>query len=91
MIATLITMLVVSFFCAPYLKKWRDFSGFFRWTTASQAVAALNWQMDQLVSRLELGRFSMAANLSALPTQIFVGLHEPSCGSFLFGQRRYHY
>jgi PST family polysaccharide transporter len=91
MIATPITMLVVSFFCAPYLKKWRDFSGFFRWTTASQAVAALNWQMDQLVSRLELGRFSMAANLSALPTQIFVGLHEPSCGSFLFGQRRYHY
>jgi O-antigen/teichoic acid export membrane protein len=82
-IATPITMVVVSYFCAPYLpaisiKKWRDFSGFFRWTTASQTVAALNWQMDQLilgrfVSRLELGRFSMAANLSALPTQIFVG------------------
>jgi O-antigen/teichoic acid export membrane protein len=82
-IATPITMLVVSYLFAPYLptlsiKEWRDFSGYFRWTTAAQAIAALNWQIDQLilgrfVSRLELGRFSMAANLSALPTQIFVG------------------
>jgi O-antigen/teichoic acid export membrane protein len=82
-IATPITVLVVSYLFAPYLptisiKEWRDFSGYFRWTTAAQAVAALNWQIDQLilgrfVSRLELGRFSMAANLSALPTQIFVG------------------
>ena len=82
-IATPITMLVVSYLFAPYLplisiKEWRDFSGYFRWTTAAQAIAALNWQIDQLilgrfVSRLELGRFSMAANLSALPTQILLG------------------
>jgi O-antigen/teichoic acid export membrane protein len=81
-IAAPITMLIVSYCYAPYLpalslKEWRDFSGYIRWTTASQAITALVWQMDQLmlgrfVSRLELGRFSMAANLSVLPTQIFV-------------------
>ena len=81
-IAAPITMLVVSYCYAPYLpalslKRWSDFSVFLRWTTASQTLAALAWQMDQLmlgrfVSRFELGRFSMAANLSVLPTQIFV-------------------
>lgn len=81
-IAAPVTMLVVSYCYAPYLpavslKEWRDFSGYLRWTTAAQALTALAWQMDQLllgrfVSRLDLGRFSMAANLSVLPTQIFV-------------------
>jgi len=81
-IATPIAMLVTSYCYAPYLptislSKWRDFVVYLRWTTASQAVTALVWQMDQLmlgrfVDRVELGRFSMAANLSVLPTQIFV-------------------
>jgi O-antigen/teichoic acid export membrane protein len=82
-IAAPVTMLVVSYCLAPYLptislKEWRTFAGYLRWTTASQAVAALVWQMDQLilgrfVDRFELGRFSMAANLAVLPTQILVG------------------
>jgi O-antigen/teichoic acid export membrane protein len=81
-IATPVTMVTLSYFYAPNLpaitiKEWRQFSGYLGWTTVAQAVMALNWQMDQLllgrlVSRFELGRFSMAANLSLLPTQVFV-------------------
>ena len=73
---------IASYFLAPYLPKlnlreWREFASFLGWSSASQAVNALNWQMDQLllgrfISRLELGRFSMAANLAVLPTQIIV-------------------
>ncbi|WP_423958820.1 lipopolysaccharide biosynthesis protein [Bradyrhizobium sp.] len=73
---------VISYWYAPYLptitlREWREFSRFLRWTTASQLVSALNWQMDQLllgrlISRLELGRYSMASNLSSMPWQILV-------------------
>lgn len=82
-IAAPVMMLVVSYIFAPYLpaislKEWRTFSKYLRFTTAAQAVTALVWQMDQLmlgrfVDRNELGRFSMASNLSALPTQILIG------------------
>jgi O-antigen/teichoic acid export membrane protein len=81
-IAAPLTMAVISFLYAPFrpaitLRKWRDFSGYLRWTTATQVMTATNWQMDQLllgkfVSRVELGRFSMASNLSAMPWQILV-------------------
>jgi len=81
-IAAPITMVVVSYVLAPYwprltLRKWRAFASFLGWSSASQAVNALNWQMDQLmlgrfVNRTELGRFSMAANLAALPSQVFI-------------------
>jgi O-antigen/teichoic acid export membrane protein len=73
---------VASYLLAPHwprltLRKWRAFAGFLGWSTAAQAVNALNWQMDQLllgrfISRPELGRFSMAANLAVLPTQVIV-------------------
>jgi O-antigen/teichoic acid export membrane protein len=82
-IASPATMLVVSYGFAPYLpaislKEWRAFARYLRWTTASQVITALVWQMDQLmlgrfVDRFELGRFSMAANLAVLPTQVLVG------------------
>jgi O-antigen/teichoic acid export membrane protein len=82
-IASPVMMLVVSYCFAPYLpalslREWRSFSKYLRFTTAAQAVAALVWQMDQLmlgrfVDRFELGRFSMASNLAALPTQILMG------------------
>jgi O-antigen/teichoic acid export membrane protein len=77
-----ITMATFSYFYAPYLpaitiKEWREFAAYLGWTTAGQPVSALNWQIDQLllgrfVSRFDLGHFSMAANLAALPIQIFV-------------------
>jgi PST family polysaccharide transporter len=73
---------VASYFLAPHrprltLREWREFGGFLGWSTASQAINALNWQMEQLllgrfISRPELGRFSMAANLAVLPTQVIV-------------------
>jgi PST family polysaccharide transporter len=81
-IVTPLTMIAFSYFYAPYLpaitiKEWREFAGYLGWTTAGQPLTALNWQMDQLllgrfVSRFDLGHFSMAANLAALPTQIFI-------------------
>jgi PST family polysaccharide transporter len=74
---------IISFILAPYfpaltLSKWNVFSGYLRWTTLTQALTATNWQMDQLllgrwVGRFELGSFSMAANLSSMPSQIFIG------------------
>jgi O-antigen/teichoic acid export membrane protein len=81
-IAAPVSMVILTYVLAPYwptltLQEWRKFSGFLGWSTASQVVNALNWQMDQLllgrfVNRLELGRFSMAANLAVLPTQVIV-------------------
>jgi O-antigen/teichoic acid export membrane protein len=81
-IASPITMLVVSYIYAPFLpaislRKWHDFAGYVRWTAFGQTIRALVWQMDSLmlgrfVNRFELGAFSMAANLVALPGQIFV-------------------
>jgi PST family polysaccharide transporter len=81
-IASPVTMLIVSYIYAPYLPvfslaKWRDFSTYVRWTTFGQTISALIWQMDPLmlgrfVNRYELGGFSMATQLAALPGQIFV-------------------
>ena len=81
-IASPVTMLIVSYMYAPYrpaisLKKWHEFSGYIRWTAFGQTIRALVWQMDALVlgryvNRFELGGFSMASNLAALPGQIFV-------------------
>jgi O-antigen/teichoic acid export membrane protein len=81
-IATPVVGDIISYIIAPYrprftLRAWRDFVDFLGWSTASQLVTALNWQMDQLllgrfVSQLQLGHFSMAANIAALPTQVIV-------------------
>jgi PST family polysaccharide transporter len=81
-IAVPITTSILSYIYAPYLpkitfKEWRAFGGFLGWTTVTQAITAANWQMDQLllgrfVNRFELGRFSMASNLSSIPWQIFI-------------------
>jgi PST family polysaccharide transporter len=81
-LAAPLTAAGLSYIINPYLprlslRKWRDFAGFLGWSTASQATGALNWQLDQLtlarfVSPLDLGRFSMAANLALLPTQVIV-------------------
>jgi O-antigen/teichoic acid export membrane protein len=82
-IASPVIMLVVSYIYAPFvpaisLRKWHDFATYVRWTTFGQTISALLWQMDPLlvgrfVNRFELGGYSMAGNLAALPGQIFVG------------------
>jgi PST family polysaccharide transporter len=77
-----VSMAILSHVAAPYrphlsLVAWREFASFFGWTTASQLMTAINFQLDQLIlarfiSPQQLGRFSMAANLSNLPTQIVI-------------------
>lgn len=81
-IAVPITASAISYLFAPYrprfaLAEWRAFGSFLGWTSVTQAVAATNWQMDQLilghwVDRFELGRFAMASNLASIPWQIFI-------------------
>jgi PST family polysaccharide transporter len=75
-----ITMATLSYILAPYrprltLKKWHVFSGFIKHSTATQVVAALNWQIDQLllgkfVNQERLGFYSMASNIASLPWQL---------------------
>ena len=82
MIANPVTVVAMTYFVAPYfptltVSKWRDFSNYLRWSTATQVITSFNWQMDQLllgklISRVELGQFSMASNLSFMPSQIIV-------------------
>jgi PST family polysaccharide transporter len=77
-----VSMAIISHVIAPYrprlsLVAWREFASFLGWSTASQVVNAVNYQLDQLtlarfVSPLELGRFSMATNLANLPSQAIV-------------------
>ncbi|MFT3941718.1 lipopolysaccharide biosynthesis protein [Rhodopseudomonas sp.] len=81
-IATPLTIAVASHIAFRYrprlsLAEWSAFSAFVRWSTINQLVGAMNWQIDQLmlgrmVSRQDLGRFSMASNLASLPTQVII-------------------
>jgi O-antigen/teichoic acid export membrane protein len=76
------TMFVLSYLLAPYrpafsLSAWREFAGVLGWNTASQSIAAVNWQWDQMVlgkfvSQSDLGHFTMANTLALLPVQVLV-------------------
>lgn len=75
-------MMALSFGFAPYrprlsLAEWPVFSHFVGWMTAAQTVGALNWQIDRLllarfVSKAELGSFSLAGDLAAVPEQALI-------------------
>jgi PST family polysaccharide transporter len=81
-LASPLTWVIISYIFAPYfptltLTEWNVFAKYLRWTTLSQLVIATNSQMDQLllgrfVSRFELGAFSVALSLCAMPNQIFI-------------------
>lgn len=81
-IATPATMVIVSYLLAPYrprlsLAEWPAFSRYVGWTTASQLLAALNWQCDRLilgryVPRARLGEYALANDLSYLPEQAII-------------------
>lgn len=81
-VATPAMMTVVSFSLAPCrprltLARWRDFAAFIGWTSASQAVSALNWQagrlvLSGLVNRAALGNFSLASDLALIPEQAVI-------------------
>lgn len=74
--------LAMSFALVPYrprftLAKWRLFSSFLGWLSAGQVFSALTWQVDRLMlgwamSKPAVGRFTIADNLSALPTQVLL-------------------
>lgn len=60
------------------LRRLGDFAGFMGWFTASQVVSALNWQYDRLmigayVPKALLGRYTVANDVSLIPTQSFIG------------------
>jgi PST family polysaccharide transporter len=75
-----ISQALMSYFVAPYRPRlsfveWRAFAGFLGWSTASQLVNSINFQLDQLVlarfiNAKEFGRFAMATNLANLPAQV---------------------
>lgn len=81
-VATPVMSMVQSYLFAPFrprisLKRWRNFAGFLGWASLAQALAALSWQSDKLIlgrfiGKADLGRFSMAADLSSVPEQVLV-------------------
>lgn len=81
-VATPIVMCVASYWFAPYRPRlsfsaWADFADIIGWSSLNQLLRALNFQTDRLVlgrivSPTELGRYSLATDLSALPIQAFV-------------------
>jgi PST family polysaccharide transporter len=57
------------------LEKWYVFADFLKHSTATQAISAVNWQMDQLllgkfVSHERLGSYSMASTIASLPYKL---------------------
>lgn len=83
--ATISTPLVVNLFSyifAPYvprftLSEWPLFRNVIGWNTLAQFFSALNWQIDRLLlgytaSQADLGRYSVASNMSGIPIQAVV-------------------
>ena len=74
---------IISYVFAPYkpalsLAKISDFSGFIGWFGGSQVIAALSWQFDRILlghytSKSDIGRYTMASDLSNLPSQSIIG------------------
>jgi O-antigen/teichoic acid export membrane protein len=72
-----------SYLLAPYrpalsLSEFADFSTFLGWLSSAQIVVALSWQFDRMLlgyflDKSELGRYTMASDLSVLPTQSLIG------------------
>ena len=81
-VVTPLASLIQSYAFAPFrprlgLTQWRSFAGFLGWASLAQALAALSWQSDKLIlgrfiGKADLGRFSMAADLSSVPEQVLV-------------------
>jgi O-antigen/teichoic acid export membrane protein len=73
----------ISYFLAPYrpsfsLAEIGEFSKFLGWLSTAQIVSALSWQFDRVLlgyssSKAELGQYTMASDVSVLPTQSLIG------------------
>jgi O-antigen/teichoic acid export membrane protein len=81
-LVTPVATALISYGFAPYrprltLSRWPAFAAFLGWASAAQALSAINWQFDRLMlgrltTSTELGRFSMASDISFLPLQALV-------------------
>jgi O-antigen/teichoic acid export membrane protein len=74
---------MISYVLGPYrprlsLSKFPEFSTFLGWFSTAQLVSTLSWQFDRIllgyfISKSDLGQFTMASDLSDMPTQSFIG------------------
>lgn len=92
-VAAPVATMALTYWFAPYrprwsLARWSVFSHFVGWMTASQTIGALNWQIDRLllarfVGKAELGSFSLAGDLAAIPDQALIKpITRPLLGAF---------
>lgn len=78
-ISTILSYVMASYRPNFGLKRLADFYTFTGWFSSSQIVAALNWQYDRLMmgflsaDRALIGRYSVANDLSNVPSQSFIG------------------
>ncbi|MDA9508700.1 hypothetical protein XI09_29465 [Bradyrhizobium sp. CCBAU 11386] len=73
----------MSYLLAPYrprlsLSEFREFSAFLGWLSGAQIIIALSWQFDRILlgfslSKAALGQYSIASDLSVMPTQSLIG------------------
>jgi PST family polysaccharide transporter len=84
---------VISYGLAPYrpalsLAKFSAFAGFLGWFSLSQIMAAVSWQFDRFalgarLSKPDLGEYTMASDLSVIPTQSLIGpIMQPVTSAF---------
>lgn len=81
-ISTTAVMMITSYIFAPQrirftLSQWHIFADMVGWNTATQMVAAVNWQLDKFllprfIDVAAFGRFSSANDLIAIPIQAVV-------------------
>lgn len=81
-VMTPLVMMLGSYVLAPYrprlsLAEWPIFAGFVGWSTVTQMMGALSWQVDRLVlgrfaTRRDLGIFTLANDLSYIPEQALI-------------------
>ncbi|HKR87244.1 MAG TPA: lipopolysaccharide biosynthesis protein [Phenylobacterium sp.] len=82
-VVAVVTTCILSHVIAPHrlrlsLARFSDFKGFVGWFSSAQLLAAASWQVDRgilgyFVSKATLGKYTMASDLSLLPTQSVIG------------------
>jgi PST family polysaccharide transporter len=82
-VSAAIAATAISYCLAPYrpalsLSELPDFSTFLGWLSTAQIIVALSWQFDRILlgyslNKAELGQYTMASDLSVLPTQSLIG------------------
>lgn len=82
-ISSSVATTATSYLLAPYrpalsLANFSDFSSFMGWFGTAQVVSAFSWQFDRIllgyfVTKSALGQYTMASDLSVLPTQSLIG------------------